>query len=350
MTQPELPEDAGSQPNAFTYFTNISIIFPVISAILIFSVYLLGFVVFNVHISEYGYFLNDVFSPRSVIAGLVFFFYIACFSAFAGRYAVLARTQVAEDIAFLRSLGCGTFWQGVKFAESQIKIFVFLALSTLFFCSFTVATEYDFLILVVMALWFLIIYPMDVANWDLSKPRLFVSVSLAHGFTVITTLAYVLVKDENFRAVALSYFGIFVVLNMVLDSFERYRITRDRVFYTVIFASIFLLSTAAGFGALVYDRVSYRIGGGTPVKADLYLGPDAGDKMGMSDGELARASIYYMEDNLIVLKSENEVVYLVKGEDIRLLRLYPEKIPTVGERLTSFLVRAAREGNKISTD
>ena len=56
-----------------------------------------------------------------------------------------------------------------------------------------------------------------------------------------------------------------------MDMLERYRMTKDRFYYNVLFSVIFLLSNAAIFGSLHLENVSSKFGGTAPRNVKLVV-------------------------------------------------------------------------------
>jgi hypothetical protein len=100
----------------------------------------------------------------------------------------------------------------------------------------------------------------------------------------------------------ISYVSIFVFINLVLDGFSRYKLTTDRVTFSGIYAVVFVLATAIGYGTSLYGQVSSKLGGARPQTVSLGLtnearhvlpSPFAASASQVLDGELIHQTPTY---------------------------------------------------------
>ena len=147
---------------------------------------------------------------------------------------------------------------------------------------------------------FLVALPWDVLDLDVRYPRtnlLFELVAKVLGSLVFLAgiiLPGVIHSTEDvpmavavmltvFRSPTMSVFLFFWVLlayvSLVIDSFERLKMTGDRLSYNLIYSVIFVLLSSAGFGRLHYEHVESAFGGGEPRVVEILI-----DRQEIRDG------------------------------------------------------------------
>lgn len=103
---------------------------------------------------------------------------------------------------------------------------------------------------------------------------------------------------------------------MVLDSFERFKITKDRFTYNVLFAVIFLLVSSAWFGRVHYAHIKSSFGGGEPQMIELAIRDAAGraglKQMGVELTPFLRAKLVHENDRELIVEVKGEVFRIVK--------------------------------------
>lgn len=62
---------------------------------------------------------------------------------------------------------------------------------------------------------------------------------------------------------------------MVLDSFQRYKLTREKVGFDLVYTAVFFLLAAISFGSGVYGNISKKLGGGKPIEMTIGLQPNS---------------------------------------------------------------------------
>ena len=111
-------------------------------------------------------------------------------------------------------------------------------------------------------------YTLDITNLDVKYPRVDMVAQFATKLPAIFAF-FALSETTKPSLVFVSYFGIAIYMNLVLDTLERYKITRDRLTFTFVYAFVFLVITAAGFGTLIFGNIDTKIGGGRPVTVTI---------------------------------------------------------------------------------
>lgn len=90
-------------------------------------------------------------------------------------------------------------------------------------------------------------------------------------------------------------------INLVLDSFERYRVTKDRIVFNLGYTAIFILLAAVTFGSSVYGKVSKKIGGGKPLEMTIGLNENS---LESHPGEVGSPTVgkvvYSTQDNVYI--------------------------------------------------
>jgi hypothetical protein len=174
------------------------------------------------------------------------------------------------------------FMQGyIAFTHSFIHLAFLLCLSAAAFSAIAFAGSETFFFFGFLGFAFLVDYSMDVSNLDVRYPRFHLIVQFAIKIPAIVVF-FALAENAKPIVVFVSYLSIALYINLVLDHFERYRITSDNVIFTTIYAVVFFLATAVSFGALVYGDVSRKIGGGRYMEANIAMTKEFS---GLFDGE-----------------------------------------------------------------
>jgi hypothetical protein len=118
-----------------------------------------------------------------------------------------------------------------------------------------------------------------------------------------------------------------VYINLVLDIFQRYRVTLDRIGFYTINSVVFVLITALSFGATYFGQVSSKIGGGRPQSVTLTLVQEVRsllpDSVVPKGKGALNGQLLYQTDKYLYVNLADQVVRL-RADDIAVLVLKPE--------------------------
>gem|GEM_PF-3597733 len=235
---------------------------PSFYALAVGALYVSGFLVLNSNLAKSGVVDIEFVDARYFLAGASFFF-LVCFYLFAGRAALFTPKWLSEDLERVNRENPNPFWSFVVFAHSLITGTFFCCLSAALFTTFAIGSSESALFYATLAGAFLILYTFDVTNFDLKLPRFSETVTIAAKLIAIYAF-FAHFGSGAMLKTFFSYVVIFLFINFVLDVFTRYKRATDRMIFSGIYAVVFLLSTAVGYGTLLYGEVSSKLGGARP--------------------------------------------------------------------------------------
>ena len=113
---------------------------------------------------------------------------------------------------------------------------------------------------------------MDISDWHIRHPFAHLITDAVLKFVAVFSFFY-LSSGENIYIVLATFFGYTFYINLVLDSFQRYERTRERLAFDLVYTAVFFLLAAISFGSGVYGSISNKIGGGKPLEMTVGLLP-----------------------------------------------------------------------------
>jgi len=241
-----------------------------VSAIFLGIIYLCGFLTLNSHLCKYGVVELGIASTEYLVAGAIFVLYLAVYGIFAGRSIVLSKHWLGQQIDHLKKSGAPAASPFVAFAHMFIEVAFFHCLSAALFSTFAFGQIESVGFYAALSVVFIISYALDTSNWDVRHPFAHLIIDGLLKIAAIFSFFY-LSSGKNIYIVFAAFFGYSMYINLVFDSFERYKVTKDRVIFTLGYTAIFFLLAAVSFGSLVYGNVSKKIGGGKPLEMTIGL-------------------------------------------------------------------------------
>ena len=278
--------------------------------------YMAGFLVLNAHLGKHGIFDFSLANSRYLIAGALFIMFLVIWYLFAGRSIIFVKKWMDEDIASATELGLGPIWHLVIVISAFMRAGFFTCISAAFF-SLTLwggAETKEFLIYC-LAL-FLIAYPCGFLNFDIRFPR----VNQVFEFATRAVGILVFFTTVTSDSPTISVFGHFAIMsvyvNLVLDSFDRFKITVDRFTYHIIYSAVFVLLSSSLFGLWHYEHIKSAFGGGQIQMVEIIIS-DQTVRSGLKDmGFEVNPSL---KANL-VHENQQEFILEIEGQTIRLSR------------------------------
>jgi len=257
--------------------------------------YVSGFLVLNANLAKYGVLDIEFVNARYFLAAASFVFYMLCFYLFAGRAVFFSKRWFGEDLERMRRAGASTKWVPVVFLHSQLHALFFCCLSSALFTSVAIGSTETHSFYLTLVFSFLILYPLDVSNVDIRYPKLVEVVTIAVKVGAVYVF-FAVGSAAVLRSVFFSYLVIFFFINQMLDGFERYKATKDRIFFSVLYAVIVFFGSAVAFGSLLYGQVNLTLGGARPQHVFMGLEGKVGSTLPIS---VSGASTGYLEGDLI---------------------------------------------------
>jgi len=290
--------------------------------------YVIGFLVVNAHLAKFGISDIEFVSARYLLAAANFAFFLVCLYLFAGRAVFLGPKWLSEDLKHIPASGGSRKWPLIVFVHSLVALVFFCCFSAATFTTVALWQAETTLFYAVLGGTFIIVYTLDVTNLDIRFPRSTLLVQLCVKLAAICAF-FITPKWENLTTVFFSFLGIALHINFVLDHLKRYKLTVDRATFTVIYSLLFLLVAALWFGALLYGRVSPKLGGARPVQVSVGL---VESTRNLVPGLLAPGDKPFVE-GLLIYQTSGHVYLQVKDMTVRLreadvtvITMRPEKV------------------------
>lgn len=223
--------------------------------------YLCGFLVINAFLAKFGISDFEFVSTRYLLAAANFAFFLVCFGLFAGRAVVQTPTWLREELEWINRTKPSNFWSGVVFLNSLINMTFMICMSAAFYTSAALWQTETVFFYLYLGLTFGLSYGVDVLNFDVRYIRTteIFKLLVRSGAIVVFFLSP---NNNNLTGMFWLFVGIVFYINFVFDSFNRYKITKDRIFFSALYSMVFLLLTSLAFGATYFGQISSKLGGG----------------------------------------------------------------------------------------
>ena len=241
-----------------------------VSAVFFGVIYLCGFLTLNSHLYKYGVVELGIASTEYLVAGAVFVLYLTVYGIFAGRSIILSKHWLGQHIDHLKERNAPAISPLIAFVHMFIELTFFHCLSAALFSTFAFGQIESVGFYAVLSLVFIVSYGLDASNWDVRHPFAHLIIDGILKLIAVFSFFY-LSSGNNIFIVFAAFFAYSMYINLVLDSFERYRLTKDRIVFNLGYTVIFFLLSAITFGSSVYGNVSKKIGGGKPLEMTIGL-------------------------------------------------------------------------------
>lgn len=277
------------------------------------GIYLSGFIAINAHLGKYGVFVFDLADSRYLIVGALFFTFLLFWYFFAGAAIISVMKRIDEQIAFAANINLGSAWCAVILVNQWTNVFFLTCLSAANF-SILLFGYIEPILLIYLYVLFLIEYTLCSLNFDVRFPR------VKQVFELVTRTAaiFVFFKTIPLASPAMIVFVHFCIMsscvNLVLDSFEKLRITGERLIHTIVYFTVVVILTSAPFGWLHYGNIESDFGGGQPQAVEIIVA----DKTVLNGlKSMGLEATPYLKANLIH-QNQQEFIVDVNGKIIRL--------------------------------
>ncbi len=320
------PESPVPQSRAATVLPLLKEVGPWFYALVVGTLYVSGFLVLNSNLAKFGVLDFEFVDARYFLAGASFVFYLVCFYLFAGRAVLFTPKWLQEDLERLNKDEPKPLWSFVVFAHSLITGTFFCCLSAALFTSFAIGSSETAVFYAALAGAFLVLYTFDVTNLDIKFPRFAEAVTILAKL-VATYAFFAHVGSGTMLAAFFSYVAIFFFINLVLDRFDRYKATTDRLTFTGVYAVVFLLGTAIAYGTLFYGQVTSKLGGAQPQTVTLGLSEEARKALpapfAAASNQIVEGKLIYQTPTYIYIASSEHTLRF-RASDVVTLVSTPE--------------------------
>ncbi len=264
MTSPDTSPDRSvptpSRRDLLPFFKNLN---SVVYLVAVGWLYVCGFLVLNAHLAKFGILDVDFINARYFLAGANFLFYLICFYLFAGRAVMFSPKWLGQELERLNRSRSQPIWSVVVFLHSFLNSFFFLCLSAAMFTALAIDASEPARFYAVLGVGFVVVYTLDTTNLDVRYPKTSETCAiLVKVFAIFSFFANS--SSLVLLSAFFSYFGIFVFINLVLDTFDRHKTTGDKIAFTGVYALVALLGGAIAYGVLFFGKVSSTFGGARP--------------------------------------------------------------------------------------
>lgn len=299
-------------------------------------IYVCGFLALNAHFYQYGVVDIGLANPDYLVVGSLFILYLATYSVFGGRSIVLVKSWLQQQIDLLNDTKPRSINSFVAFIHSLLDVTFLHCLSAAFFSIFAFGQYESFMFYFVLSIAFLIKYPLEAFwNVDLKYPFFFLMMDIAIKAIAIWAFFYFSTSTELIQ-VFIAFAGFSVYINFVLDGFERYKINRDRILFSIIYSAIFFLGAAVHFGAVAYGDISKKIGGGQSIPVEISAPDHIIKSLGIEQNETLHGDSIYISKENIYLQFESGT-YVLPRESLYWLKFKEQEDKNVSSIIINVL-------------
>ena len=295
--------------------TDTQITIPQLISVFIAGLYITGFLVLNSHLGNSGIYEFDLANSRYLIAGAIFYFFIASWAILAGRAVIYAKKWLDEDIESATKRGISPIWHLLIVINAFARLTFLLCLSSVLFTQVLVENPVPKLILYMMLL-FLVSYTWSRFNLNVRFPRaqlLFVLTTNIVGTIVFFTTV-------NILSVTMFVFFHFILIswyiNLICESYEDRVITTGKLIYDLFFVVIFILLNSALFGKFYYEHIKLSFGGGQPQAVEI-MASDMSVVLGLKEMGIDLKRPFKA---ILIHKNKDEYFIDIEGQTIQLDR------------------------------
>jgi len=283
-----------------------------VSAVFFGIIYLCGFLTLNSHLYKYGVVELGIASTEYLVAGAVFILYLTVYGIFAGRSIILSKHWLGQHIDHLKEINAPAVSPLIAFVHMFIELTFFHCLSAALFSTFAFGQIESVGFYAVLSLVFIVSYGLDTSNLDVRHPLAHLIIDGILKLIAVFSFFY-LSSGSNIYIVFAAFFGYSMYINLVLDSFERYMVTKDRIVFNLGYTAIFILLSAVTFGSFVYGKVSKKIGGGKPLEMTIGLNENSLERHPSKiESPIVGEVVYSTQDN-VYLQIEKDTLIIPRS-------------------------------------
>ncbi len=283
-----------------------------VSAVFLGVIYLCGFLTLNSHLYKYGVVDLGIASTEYLVAGAVFVLYLTVYGILAGRSIILSKRWLGQHIDHLKERNAPAVSPLIAFIHMFIELAFFHCLSAALFSTFAFGQIESLGFYAVLSFVFILSYSLDTSNWDVRHPFAHLIVDGILKLIAVFSFFY-LSSGINIYIVFMAFLGYSIYINLVLDSFERYKLTKDRIVFNLGYTAIFILLSAVTFGSYVYGNISKKIGGGKPLEMTIDLHEDSFMRHPCSINLPIVGEVVYSTQDNVYIQIENDTLIIPRS-------------------------------------
>ncbi len=315
---------------------------PQVASIFLAGVYLAGFLVLNAHLGKRGIFDFGLANSRYLIAGTHFVVFLIVWYLSAGRAIIFFNKWTCEEIKSATELGLSHFWRFVIFTNSLMRLGFLTCISAAYFSLILLESPEPITLYIYLAILFLIDYSWVSSNFNLHYPRANQIFKLVTRIVAIIVFFITINISSMTMIVFLHFITISIYVNLVTDSFERFRITSDRLTHNIISSAIFVLLSSASFGRLYYEHITPDFGGGQLQEVEIIVVDqtvrNSLEVMGFKVEPFLKAKLIYENQQEFIIDVEDQTIRLSRKTvaGFKVLPVEDSQIDTMKSYLLDF--------------
>ena len=286
--------------------------------------YVAGFLVINSHLSSLGITDFRIANPQYISAGALYLAFIGLFGLMPGLALMNGPRDTEALINLFREVGANPAWNFFAAAYVFFEVFFKLCLASAFFSSLAFGHVPVLLFYQVLILAFVVLYPLDVLNFDLKRPRAFILLKLVFFATAVITF-FKFCVDARVGTVIATFFGYAFYMNFAMDHVDRFRKSNSSILYVAGFSFLFILASAVSFGKFTYGDVRRGLGGGYSNLATVQFKSSEGLRLPGADSVLSTVDtrVIYADSDYFYLEVEDGVA-MISESNISAIYTRPE--------------------------
>ena len=280
------------------------------SAALLGTVYVCGFFTLNSHLYEHSVVNLGIARADYLTAGASFALFIVTYALLGGRGIVLRKQWLDKERDRLKKRCAPQISALLARIHSFIQLAFLHCLSAAFFSDVAFRPSEISGVSGVLLAAFLISYSLrDISNYAVKRP--FAHLIIDSILKLLTIIAFfLLVSSFKPITILITFITFSAYIKLVLDGFERYGITTDRLVYSVAYSGLFFLLAAISFGAVVYGDVSRKLGGGESLSVEIALDRRSVGFMENQIKEVLHGNVVFSTSTEIYVNVEDETIAL----------------------------------------
>ena len=277
------------------------------------AIYILGFLVVNAHLSQYGIFDVKFGNVQYLYGGGIFVVYLAVYYFFSGRLVIASLQKLQSGIyTYVKYKGVHALglFSWLNALDLFLTLVLMACLGSSLFSSVAFSNPPPSIFLGCIMGVFLIHFSF-IQRFKCRYPK----ICAATGVLIKIPTAFFFFhitgdwKSSAF-GIFLSFLPISIYLNLLSEGIEISQpIIKDKK-YIGLYTVLFLLILALSFGGIFYGEIQRNLGGGQPLYADiqireeyLSLFPNRGNST-----SLTRVKIVHTADKHIYIDENGEII------------------------------------------
>ena len=291
-------------------------------------IYVAGFIVTHSHLGKRGLWDFSIANTQYLTAGALFFFFLVTWYLLAGRAIIFVLRWFDEEKERAIEHSFDPLWSLLIPVHVISRTAFFFCLSVNLF-SFVLVQEYQSRgFPIVLLFLFAVDYAWTKLKRDDRWPRATQVVKSLIGITGVVAFQKTTPMSGPIGFVIIQFAIMSLIVNLVVESYARLEITRDKLIYDFLFAGVFTIMFASFFGLLQFETIKSQFGGGQPRPVTVVLkdGPTkaAIGKLGLAQTEQLEADLIHESATTSYLDIEGRI-FRLHSDAIAVIEVLPRR-------------------------